>query len=101
MAIETIKWDVAEHLDSDERVAGYLEAAFELGDLSLILAAINDVARARGITDIAEKTGLTRPALYKALGPNGNPRLSTFLAILKALGVRIGAQPVSDTVAVA
>jgi probable addiction module antidote protein len=89
MVVTTTKWDVADYLDSAERIAGYLEAAFEEGDPDLILTALNDVARARGMTDMAEKTGLTRQALYKALGANGNPTLATLLPILKALGVRL------------
>lgn len=93
MTLETTRWNVLDYLGDDESIAAYLEAAFEIGDPAFILTAINDVARARGIADIAGETGLTRQALYKALGPQGNPRLSTLMAVLKTLGVRLSVAP--------
>jgi len=89
MTAATTRWDVTEYLDSDERIAGYLDAAFEDGDPALIKAAIADVARAKGMTDVAAKSGLSRAGLYKALGENGNPSFETMAAIMKAIGVRI------------
>jgi len=89
MALETTPWDAADFLDSDETIAAYLEAAFEDGDPALIAAAIGDVARARGATDIARKAGLSREAMYKAFAQGGNPTLSTLTRVLKALGVRL------------
>jgi probable addiction module antidote protein len=83
------KFDAAEYLDSAEMIAAYLEAAFEEGDMNVIRAALNDVVRAKGVQDIAQATGLTRAALYKAIGENGNPTLSTLLAMTKALGVKL------------
>lgn len=82
-------WDAAEHLDSPESIAAYLEAAFEDGDPALIAAALGDVARAQGMTQLARQAGVTREALYKALSPSGDPRLSTFLGVMKALGIKI------------
>ena len=78
-----------EYLDSEEMIAEYLAVAFEEGDSELIRVALNDVARARGMTDLQKQTGLSRSALYKALGEGGNPTLDTLLAILKALGVKM------------
>ncbi len=89
MMVTHTRWDVAEYLASEERIAGYLDAVFEDGDPVLIKAAIADVARARGMTDVATKAGITRAGLYKALSENGNPSFETMTAILKALGVRI------------
>lgn len=89
MAIETTRWDITEHLDSDEQIAAYLEAVFEGGDAAEIRDAIGHVARARGMTDVAAKAGVTRAGLYKALGEGGNPSFDTMLSVLKALGVRL------------
>ena len=82
-------WDAAEYLDSPKAVASYLEAAFEDGEPALIAAALGDVARAQGMTQLARQAGVTREALYKALSPSGDPRLSTLLGVMKALGLRI------------
>jgi probable addiction module antidote protein len=89
MALKTTLWDAAEYLDKPEAIAGYLEAAFEDGDPALIAAAMGDVARAMGMTQLAGKAGVTREALYKALSPTGDPRLSTFLGVMKALGIKL------------
>ena len=89
MALKTTLWDVAEYLDKPEAIAEYLEAAFEDGDPALIAAALGDVARAMGMTQLAGKAGVTREALYKALSPTGDPRLSTFLGVMKALGIKL------------
>jgi probable addiction module antidote protein len=89
MTAQTTRWDVTEYLDSDERIAGYLDAVFEDGDPALIKAAIADVARAKGMTEVAAKSGISRAGLYKALGENGNPSFETMAAIMKAIGVRI------------
>lgn len=83
------KFDAVEYLDSEEAIAAYLEAAFEEGDLDLIRAALSDVVRAKGVQYMAEATGLTRAAIYKAVGSGGNPTLATLLAMTKALGVRL------------
>ncbi len=89
MALKTTIWDAAEYLESPEAIAAYLEAAFEDGDPALIAAALGDVARAMGMTQLASKAGVTREALYKALSPTGDPRLSTFLGVMKALGIKL------------
>jgi probable addiction module antidote protein len=93
MALETFPWDTAEFLESPEDIAGYLEAVFEDGDPALIAHALGVVSRARGMTQVAKHAGVTREALYKALTREGDPRLSTFLGVIKALGMKISASP--------
>ena len=89
MALKTTIWDAAEYLESPDAIASYLEAAFEDGDPALIAVALGDVARAMGMTQLAGQAGVTREALYKALSPTGDPRLSTFLGVMKALGIKL------------
>jgi len=93
MALKTTLWDPSEYLDSPKSIAAYLEAAFEDGDPALIATALGDIARAIGMTQLASQTGVTREALYKALSPTGDPRLSTFLGVMKALGIKLTPPP--------
>ena len=90
---QTHPWDVAEHLETEEDMAGYLEAALDDGDPKLVAAVLGDIARARGMTQIAQDTGLGRESLYKALSPEGNPELGTVLKVVRALGLRLHATP--------
>ncbi|MBK9163463.1 MAG: putative addiction module antidote protein [Acidobacteria bacterium] len=92
--IKTTPWDPAEHLNSEEEMAAYLEAALEEGEPSLVAAALGDIARARGMTQLARDTGLGRESLYKALSPNGNPEFSTIMKVVQALGLKLHASPV-------
>jgi probable addiction module antidote protein len=87
----TQHWDVVEHLETDEDMAAYLEAALQEGDPALVAAALGDIARAKGITQIARETGLGRESLYKALSPEGNPEFATVLKVVRALGLRLHA----------
>ncbi len=96
MILKTTKWDVNDFLDSPERMALFLEAVFEDGDPALIAAAIGEVARARGMTQTAKDTGLTREALYRALSAEGRPEFNTILKVLNALGLRLAPVPSSD-----
>jgi probable addiction module antidote protein len=89
MVLKTTQWDPSEYLDSPEEISAYLEAAFEDGDPALIAAALGDIARAIGMTEMAARAGVTREALYKALSPTGDPRLSTLLGVIKALGLKL------------
>jgi probable addiction module antidote protein len=93
MPLKTAPWDPAEYLTTPSRIAAYLEAAFEDGDPALLAAALGDIARAKGMTEVADKAGVTREALYKALSPDGDPRLSTFLGVMRALGIKLKPQP--------
>jgi probable addiction module antidote protein len=95
MVLKTTAWDSAELLDSPESMAAYIEAAFEGGDPSLITNALGVVARARGMTQLAKDAGLSRDAMYKAFQPDGNPTLQTLTSVMKALGMKLNAQPIS------
>jgi probable addiction module antidote protein len=87
----TKRWDAAEYLETEEDMAAYLEAALEENDHTLIAAALGDIAKAKGMTQIAKKAGLGRESLYKALSPDGNPEFSTVLKVVSALGLRLHA----------
>jgi len=83
------KFDASEYLDSEEAIAEYLTAALEDQNPDVFLAAIADVAKARGMASIANATGLGRESLYKALAPGAKPRYDTIFKILNGLGVKI------------
>ncbi len=87
----TRPWDAAEHLETEEDMAAYLEAALQEGDSALVAAALGDIARSKGITQIARETGLGRESLDKALSPEGNPEFATVLKVVRALGLRLHA----------
>ena len=89
---KTTRWDAAEHLETEEDMAAYLEAALEEGDTALVAAALGDIARAKGMTEIARKAGLGRESLYKALSSEGNPEFSTILKVVEALGLKLHAK---------
>lgn len=88
-AITTTLWDASEHLETDEDMIAYLDAALEDGNPALISAVLGDIARAKGMAQIAEKTGLSRTSLYKALSPEGQPEFATILKVIKALGIKL------------
>jgi len=87
--VETRPWDVVDHLTTEEDMIAYLDAAFEDGDAALIIAALGDIARAKGMTQVAREAGLGRESLYKALSPTGNPEFTTVLKVLNALDMRL------------
>ena len=91
--ITTTLWDAAEHLETIDDMVDYLETALEDGDPALISAVLGDIARAKGMAEIAEKTGLGRTSLYKALSPEGNPEFATILKVINALGLQLKAVP--------
>ena len=82
-------FDAADYLDDEETIAEYLTAALEDPNPDVFLAAVRDVARARGITQLARDAGLGRESLYKALSPGAKPRYDTILKLLNALGVKL------------
>jgi probable addiction module antidote protein len=86
MAEKLHDFDPAEMLASDEAIEVFLTDAFETGDARHIVSALGVVARVKGMTEIARKTGLAREQLYKSLSDNGNPTLETTLAVMKAIG---------------
>ena len=88
------EFDATEYLYSEEAIAEYLTAMIDGGDPAMLAAALGDIARARGMSEIAKASGLTREALYKALRPNAQPRFETISRVCAALGVKLVAQPV-------
>ena len=92
MKTKTIAWDSAAHLETEEDIAAYLDAVLEEGDPALVAHAIGIVARARGMSEIAKASGLTRPSLYKSLSSDGKPEFETIMKVLKALGLRLSVQ---------
>ena len=92
-SIKTTRWDVSEYLDDEAAIAAYLEAVFEDGDPGLISAAIGDVAKAKGMSQIARESGLSRETLYRTLSQDGNPELSTLTKVIRAIGMRISVEP--------
>lgn len=91
--LKTKEFDVAEYLDTEELRQGYLELVAEDGTQEELLAAISDVARARGMTKTAKEAGITREGLYKALSPKGNPAFSTIWNILHSIGYTLTPTP--------
>jgi len=88
MASTINRFEIADYLNSEEMIAEYLSSILEEGDTSLLLAAIGDIAKAKGMSQIALTSGLGRESLYKALSPGAKPRFETILKVLKALGVK-------------
>lgn len=87
------KWDVIEHLNTEEDMVLYLEACLDQADPALIAAALGDIARARGMSQVARDAGLSRESLYRALSGKGNPEFSTVIKVIKALGIKLHAKP--------
>lgn len=85
------RWDAADYLKSEADTVAYLQACLEEApdDAALLAAALGDIARARGMMDLARATGMTREGLYKALSKDGNPSLGTVLKVVKALGLKL------------
>jgi probable addiction module antidote protein len=90
--VELRAFDPANYLETEEDILYYLEAAMEGSDAKHIASALGDVARSKGMTEIARKSGLGRQALYAALSENGNPTLETLVAVLGALGLELTVQ---------
>ena len=89
------RFDAAEYLKTEEDMALYLDAMIEesKGDPRMIAVALGDIAKARGMTQIAKETGLARENLYKALSADGNPEFSTVMKVITALGIKLHATP--------
>lgn len=95
----TTRYDVAEHLRTPDEMAAYLEACIEEadGDAAFIAKAIGDIARARGMSQVAQDAGLSRESLYKALSGERSPNFDTILKVLSALGLKLHAEAISET----
>ena len=93
--VKTSSYDVAEHLRTPEEMAAYLDAWLEEApdDVSGIARALGDIARAKGMSQVAKEAGLSRESLYRALSEGGGPSFATVLKVARALGVRLHAQP--------
>ena len=94
---KTQPWDASDFLENKEDMAAYLEAALQDGDPALITAVLGDIARSKGMTQIAQETGLGRESLYKALSSEGNPEFATVLKVVRALGLRLTATAAQTT----
>lgn len=93
-AVKLVPFDAARYLTDESAVAEYLSAILESDDPDLLLLALSDIARARGMAEVAKASGLGRESLYKALSPGAKPRFDTVLKVARALGVRLSAHPV-------
>jgi probable addiction module antidote protein len=93
--VKTSRYDVAEHLRTPEEMAAYLDAWLEQApdDVAGIARALGDIARAKGMSQVAKEAGLSRESLYRALSEGGNPSFATVLKVARALGLRLHAQP--------
>jgi probable addiction module antidote protein len=91
---ELSEFDATEYLNNEDDIAAYLTAVLEENNPALLAAAIGDIARARGMTQVAKDSGIAREALYKALRPGSEPRFETISRVCAALGVRLVAQPI-------
>ena len=93
MADKLSTYDPADDLTTDEAIALFIDGAFATNDSAFVAHALGVVARAKGMTQVAKHTGLSREQLYRSLSENGNPTLSTTLAVLDALGVGLATRP--------
>ena len=91
--METSKFDIADYLDNNEMIAEYLNAVLEEGNEDEIVTAIGHIAKAIGMTKIAQETGMSRPSLYKALSQGSKPQFFTIIKVLKAVGAQIHINP--------
>lgn len=91
--VTLIPFDAARYLDSEEAIAEYMNAVLESDDIDLLLLALADIARAKGITQVAKDAGLGRESLYKALSPGAKPRFDTIVKVARALGVQFAVRP--------
>jgi probable addiction module antidote protein len=96
-SVKTSVWDPAEYLETEEQITVYLDDIFKSGDPDLIIAAIGDVARARGMSKIADDTNKGRESLYKSLSQGGNPSFETILKVLSSMGFGLRPSPISET----
>lgn len=93
--MKSSKFDIADYLDSNEMIAEYLNSALEEGNNDDVIVALGHIAKAIGMSKIAEETGMSRPSLYKALSKGAKPQFSTIMKVLKAVGGQIKVNPIS------
>ena len=92
--LKLVGFDAARYLDDDAAIAEYMTAVLEADDPDLLLLAMNDVARAKGMAQVAKDAGVSRESLYKALAPGAKPRFETVMKVARALGVKFAVLPV-------
>ena len=92
-SVKLLPFDAARYLDDDEAIAEYMTAVLETNEPDLLLLALSDVARAKGMAQVAKDAGLGRESLYKALAPGAKPRFETVMKVARALGVKFTAHP--------
>ena len=92
-SVKLLPFDAARYLDDDESIAEYMTAVLETNEPDLLLLALSDVARAKGMAQVAKDAGLGRESLYKALAPGAKPRFETVMKVARALGVKFTAHP--------
>lgn len=90
--VKLVAFDAARYLNDDDAIAEYMTAVLETNDSDLLLLALNDVARAKGMAQVAKDAGLGRESLYKALAPGAKPRFETVIKVARALGFKFTAQ---------
>lgn len=95
MSLKTSAWDASEYLETEEDISAYLTAIMEEGDTALLQEALGDVAKARGMSEVARSANVGRESLYKSLSSEGNPSFKTITKVLSALGVRMTFEPAS------
>ena len=93
--METTRFEMADYLESEEMIAEYLNTVLEDGESSDLIVAIGHIAKSIGMTKIAEKTGMSRPSLYKALSDGAKPQFGTIMKVLRAIGGQINVKPIS------
>lgn len=93
MPIKVTPFDVAQYLDNEKVMAAYLKEVMETGDNELFLSALGDIAKARGMTEVAKASGLSRESLYKAVRPGSKPQYETIDRIVHALGLKLTVSP--------
>lgn len=93
--VDVNEWGASEYLDDEKTIIEYLNAAAQTGDPKLLQRALGDVAKARGMAQIAKEVGVGRESLYKSLSPSGNPSFRTIVKVVRSLGGRIAIEPVS------
>ena len=91
--LKVTRWDITDYMKTDESIRGFLEEIIKEDDPALLAAALGDVARAKGMTNIANETGLGRESLYKSLSKTGNPSFATVQKVLSALGLKLSVVP--------
>ena len=96
MGVKVTTWDASEYLESEEDIAAYLNAVIEEGDAALLQAALGDIAKARGMTAVAQNAGVSRESLYRSLSSSGNPSFQTIAKVSEALGLQLSFQPVAS-----